>query len=182
MSNDRAIIGGASIRAEHGNLLVLLPHNHYNVHKGWFYQAEYLVASLANNGNLDLLINTGSKSVHFSHMIMAGGQCNVYLYEEPTASLGTIVPVYDMRRDSLLTAETTVRHTPTVTATGTTALIPGRLMPGGTSTPSRIGGEARADTEWMLKPNTAYLLRVTNTSGGTIAASAAVSFYEHDEE
>ena len=42
--------------------------------------------------------------------------------------------------------------------------------------------QARPQTEWLLAPNTKYLLRVTNVSGGAVSISAAVGFYEHDEE
>ncbi len=181
MSNQVILNRGARIRAEHGELLVVLEHVHWMVHQGYLFQGEYL-ASVANNGNMDLLLTTGALLVHYLPQINAGGACNLYLYEEPTASGGTSVPLYNMRRNSANVPLSTLVHTPTVSSVGSTALIPGRYLPGGASTPSRVGGEVRPSTEWNLKPNTKYLLRVTNVSGASITISAAMAFYEHNEE
>jgi hypothetical protein len=91
------------------------------------------------------------------------------------------VPIRNYRRSATSVPGCALYHTPTVTAVGT-ALIPGRYLAGGTSQQTRIGGEVRDQAELVLKPNSKYLLRITNISGGAVTVNPAISFYEHDEE
>jgi hypothetical protein len=60
--------------------------------------------------------------------------------------------------------------------------VPGRYLPGGATPTTRVGAEVRAGTEWVMKANSKYLVRINNVSGGAIVADLALSFYEHDEE
>jgi hypothetical protein len=111
-------------------------------------------------------------------VVSAGGQSLVYLYEAPNTSAGTALTVYNMRRsDTTHTSPYTAVHTPTVAGVGTTPLINGRLIAGGTSVPSRVGGETRGATEWILAKNTKYLLRTTNNSGGAIVIHVTIEAY-----
>ena len=178
--SEAVMICGARLRAEHGELLTILEHVHWMVHRGYLFQAEH-AADVANNANLDVLLTTGSKEAHIRFVIPAGGACRVYLYEATTASSGTNVSIINLRRLSANTPETVIVHGPTVGALGT-ALIPGRFLPGGASPTTRIGGEVRDQAELVLKPNTKHLLRTQNVSGGTITINPIISFYEHNEE
>jgi len=75
-----------------------------------------------------------------------------------------------------------VVHTPTVTATGTVTLVNGRILPGGNSPTTRVGGGIRSGAERILKPSTKYLMRVNNSSGSTIAVNVVLEWYEEDVE
>lgn len=151
---------------------------HHEVHQGEMFHTEYS-ASVNNGANLDVQVTTiETKESHMTAVVAAGGQCLVYLYEAPNTSAGTGLSVYNMRRiNTTHTSPYTAVHTPTVTGVGTTPLINGRLIPGGTATPSRVGGETRAATEWILAPNTKYLLRITNNSGGAIVIHVTIEAY-----
>ncbi len=152
---------------------------HHEVHEGEMFHASHTNGSVSNGANLDMLLVTGATvETHVSWDVFAGGQVTVYLYEGATTSAA--VAAYNMKRDSLNTPEATVTHTPTVTATGTTALVNGRILPGGTSNQTRVGGGIRSSAEWILAPETQYLLRVTNTSGGTIAINVGLEWYEEE--
>ncbi len=151
---------------------------HHEVHEGEMFHAGRTVASLANGGNMDLLLTTGTKECHTVFEVFAGGQVTVSLYEGPTVADGTAVPVYNMKRSSANTALATVKHTPTVTDVGEVALVNGRILPGGTSPTTRVGGGIRQGIEWVLAPETDYLLRVNNSSGGAIAVNAGLEWYE----
>lgn len=166
---------GTELALDRTQSLVTIDIVHNQVHRGGYFHAEH-VATINNNASLDILI-TPSQSLHFTAGIFAGGNCQVYFYEAPTASAGTTVPVYNMRRTSTAAAIFTAVHTPTVAAVGTTVLIPGRLIPGGGSPTTRVGGGVRTNTEWILKPSTPYLLRVTNISGAAIICDVAVEGY-----
>lgn len=151
---------------------------HHEVHEGEMFHAEHS-ASVGNGNNLDVLLATGAANeAHLSAAVAAGGQSLVYLYEAPNASGGTPLTVYNMHRsDTTHSSPFTAAHTPVVVGVGTVPLINGRLIAGGTSVPSRVGGETRANTEWILKPNTAYLLRVTNNSGASIVIHITAEAY-----
>lgn len=153
---------------------------HHEVHEGEMFHASHTNGSVANGVSLDVLLVTGAGvESHVSWEVFAGGLVTIYLYEAATTSAaGTAVPTYNMKRDSLNTPEATVTHTPTVTATGTTALVNWRILPGGNSPTTRVGGGIRSGAEWILSPETQYLLRVTNTSGAAIAVNVGLEWYE----
>lgn len=165
------------------NALKVVDTVHHEVHEGEMFHSEYYAASLANNGSLDIEIATpADKEAHFVFTINAGGQAVAYLYEAPTVAGGTAMAVHNMNRRSANLPGTTIVHTPTVSATGTTVLVNGRLLAGGTSVQTRVGGGVRQNTEWILRPGTKYLLRVTNTSGSAVPINVACEFYEEPIE
>lgn len=155
---------------------------HHEVHEGEMFHVGYTAASVANNASVDVLLVTGATvETHASWEVFGGGQVTVYLYEGPTVGEGdegTALTIYNMKRDSANTPEAAAYHTPTVSATGTVALVNGRILPGGTSPTTRVGGGIRSGSEWILAPGTMYLMRITNTSGGTIAVNMGLEWYE----
>lgn len=150
---------------------------HMHVHLGEMFIAEYS-ASVNNGANLDFQITAGAKEVHLTFGISGGGQMTVYLYETPDTSGGTGVTSYNMNRTSTATATCTIVHTPSVSGTGSTPLVNGRILAGGSTPQTRIGGAIKQDTEFVLKPSTKYMPRATNSSGGTISINVACNFYE----
>jgi hypothetical protein len=136
-------------------------------------------ASVLNGASRDYRLTVGAGGSHFSAQISASGSIQIYLYEAPTISVGTLVDSFNMKRsDTTHVSSLTIRHTPTVGATGTVDLINGFLIPGGSSNQTRVGGGARPAVEWILKPNTEYLLRATNVSGATAIISVIGEYYE----
>ena len=150
---------------------------HHEVHEGEMFHAGYS-ANVLNGANLDFQLTTGAKEAHSTWEVFAGGLVTVSLFEGPETADGTPVLVYNMHRNSPNTPQGAVVHTPTVTDAGEVILVNGRILPGGTSPTTRVGGGIRAGTEWILAPNTKYLLRVNNGSGGTIAINAVLEWYE----
>lgn len=165
------------------DVLVTLEGPHHNVHAGLVFNAEHSVATLANGASLDLLLTIPAgvtNGLHFASSVNAGGQAQLYMYENPDASGGTTVAVYNMKRgDTTTPAPYSLTHTPVigVGGVGSIALINGRLLAGGASQQTRIGGEARQGTEWLLAGK--YLFRITNTSGGNISVSINFTAYAY---
>jgi hypothetical protein len=155
---------------------------HHEVHEGEMHHAGYTVASLANNGSIDLLfVVSNTVDAHTTWEVFAGGQVQVSMWESPTyGSLGTALVEYNMNRTVTRTAASQLYHTPSITSTNAITLVNGRILPGGTSPTTRVGGGIRSGGEWILAPGRAYLLRVTNTSGGTIAANVVQEWYEEE--
>lgn len=151
---------------------------HHEVHEGEMFHVSHTVTSAANGANVDVQLTTGAKEAHTAWEVFAGGQVTVYLYEAPTTSGGTALTPYNMKRASTETPTAAVVHTPTVTSVGSVALVNGRVLPGGTSSQTRVGGGIRSGAEWILKPSTKYLMRINNSSGSTIAVNVALEWYE----
>ena len=158
-----------------GNLVVIHT-EHHEVHEGEMFHGGWS-ASVANNASADTLITVGAKGTHIVFGVAAGGACQVYLYEAPTASGGSAQTMYNMNRNSALVTPAAIASAPTVSATGSVTLVNGWYLPGGNSEQTRGGGGVRAETEWMLKPGTVYLLRVTNVSGASVTVSSAIECY-----
>lgn len=179
------IIGGVHITLtpEEAEETTLIDYIHKKVHDGLMYHAEHLILSVGNNASCDLLLTTGAVMPHLVISPNTGGACVFYLYsQDATFNVvgGTPVPVYNMLRSAPAVAGImAVVHTPTVNNTGTTPIIT-RFVPGGASQQTRIGGGVRTGTEWILKPNQKYLMRLTNVSGASIAISCALEWYEED--
>jgi len=158
-------------------LLSVMDSVHHEVHEGEMFAFERS-ASISNGANMDIRFKTGAKRVHTGLSIAAAGQCVVSLYEAATISAGTPLSIYNMNRTSSNSPLSSAFHTPTVGATGSVALVDGRLIAGGSTVQTRIGGAARIGSEYILKPNTEYLLRITNTSGVAAVINPVFEFYE----
>lgn len=161
--------------------LVTLETIHHEVHEGEMFHVGHTNSNVSNGANVDMLLVTGAKEAHAVWEVFAGGQVTVTLYEAPTVTAGnegTALTAYNMKRASTNTPTAAAYHTPTVGATGSVTLVNARILPGGTSPTTRVGGGIRAGSEWILKPSTKYLMRVNNSSGGAIAVNVVMEWYE----
>ncbi len=158
--------------------LVNIPVVHHEVHEGEMYQASFVNLAVADDATVDLRLVTGAHYCHFVWDAECGGDGEIQFYEAPTISLGTQLTVYNMNRPASADNTLDVYHTPTVGAVGT-ALLHNSVLSGGRG-PNASGGSARANTEWILKPNTEYLLRLYNRSGNSQPASIVVQWYEEE--
>lgn len=153
---------------------------HWIVHQGRMFLAQYENGALGNDGTLDILISTGDATVHLQGVEIAvgGGPDRLQIYEGVTTSNdGTGLTVLNKNRRSSNTPDAALYHTPTVTDLGTElddiVFITAGRRAGAVSVVGR--GE-----EWVLQPNTKYLIRLTNQSGGVQQAQLHVLFYEPD--
>ena len=174
MNRDTRIVG------QDGELFAVIQWEHWKVHQGKMFTVGFRDAELADEGYLSILITTGANGFHFAASLLPGGASVVHLYEAPPdVSGGTDLTAYNMARYSTNTLLTTFKHTPTVTNEGSDDLTGnGRFVPGGDKNQTRVGGEARQGTEFVLKSNTEYLLRLQNVSGAEEQCSAVIVGYE----
>jgi len=151
---------------------------HSRIHQGVMYTASYRIASLANDGTLDVAITTPADD--FPHIVASphiGGSAYFDFYEGSTIEGGTALDSNNNNRNSANTFGGTVVHTPTVTAVGTPLLIGYYVSGGSGGTASGSNEAASFDAEWCLKPSTTYLFRLTNKSGQTRGASLVLMYY-----
>lgn len=157
------------------------PHN--MVHEGFMYEAGAYVTAVTNAANYDILLAVPAATFpHFREVRLHLGDTpgRVRMYEGVTTSDdGSAVTEFNRNRNSANTPGTVVTTAPTVSDTGT--LLSDKLVPD-------VGGflaaggfeEAGFGEEWILQPSTKYLVRFTNSSGGSIAISWKLRWYEVD--
>jgi hypothetical protein len=134
--------------------------------------------TLAADSTIDFMGVTGATSdVHFRNYDITSltGAVETTFYEGVTYSAaGTPASALNMNRTSLNAPTISIYGSPTVTSTGTTLSV-------ATST---AGGNKTGDTtgslpvEWILKPDTAYMLRVHNLDQQDADMTAVMFFYE----
>ena len=158
--------------------LTLIDEEHRMVHDGAGFQGDVIQSGLADSGTGNVLIVTGSKSVHLRALDVAAGNTPVQtdFYEGATTSAdGTALPsLINVNRVSLKTPLTAMYYGATVTDNGTkiaTTLVPVTAKDAG-AVQSSFGEEL------ILKANTKYLITLTNNSGGPISWGFKCFFYE----
>lgn len=162
--------------------LTFIPYVHHKVHESVTFQSSYKTpegSDVADDASQDWLIQVRADRVpHLVYEVACGGDAEVSLYEAPTVSSnGTALARVNMDRNSQGGSDVLTFRDPTVTVVGN--LIQNTLIPGGTQ-PRTGGGVGRQNTEWLLRLNTLYLLRVTNRSGGAQPVSVLIQWYEKE--
>jgi len=150
---------------------------HAQIHKGNVYTAGHLFVSVASAAIATFLISVPAAT--YPHMIIsvaALGNSLVQFYEGTTTSSdGTAVTIFNRNRNSANTSGTTLFYTPSVTADGT-ELAPDYIFGGSKSKAG--GGEGGFDSEYVLKPSTKYLVKITNQSGAVENIIISPTWYE----
>lgn len=150
-------------------------HSRIHSSKGFLVNGKH---TIANGASLDVLLsNPAANYPHLRAIEIAATAApfDARLYEGVTVSAnGTAATVKNYNRNSVAVANVLAYTGPTVTGTGTElecSVIPGAKQTGGS-------GFEGAQTEWILKPSTLYLVRFTNNSGGSANASIKIFWYE----
>ncbi len=167
--------------------IVTIDSAHRMVHRGRMFIVSYKNpdnSTIADNATLRLLIITGARPIHVIVSATSSGEGEIEIYEGTTSSNnGTVLGVVSMNREANLFIPTAAAyHSNSLTNAG--LLLYNALIPGGASTNptgARVGTVARENTEWIFKPNTVYMIRVTNRSGVAGYLSSSVQFYEEEE-
>lgn len=153
---------------------------HQRAHEGRYFSGGYYNASVANNGVIELILQTSSEQdTHTKVHVAAGGDATIQIYEGATFSnAGTSVAVSNHNRKSSKSFAGTLTHTPTLTGTGT-QINGTQFLPGGGIIAS-IGGEYDFSNEFILDNATTYLFRATNISGSATDMIISFQCYQPD--
>lgn len=165
-------LGGA------GESVVMMGHVHNSMMDGFIRQASHIY-TLGAAAVADSLISLGDRRLHFVFSVAAGADATVELYEDPTITgPGVELDLVNMERQisdaqdwGLIVYRTTV-----VAAAGN--LLQEVFIPGGPKKDS-VGGGFEQVSEWLLSPNTEYILRVTNVSAAEDMFGIIMQFYHH---
>ena len=154
--------------------------NHQRNHDGRAFYAYKIYpdsAPLAANASIDIVL--ASPSGVFPHMTIDGlclGDAELYVYEGPTTTGGTAFTPINRNRNYAVSNPSQVAMVinPTVTSVGTE--LDAQIIPGGAG--KKSGGGTAASLEYVLKPLTNYLFRLTNVNGTSHAAYLTLEWYE----
>lgn len=151
---------------------------HLRIHEGKGFVAGHFILALADDANLDILIQVGaSQSMHTILDVAAGGDATVTIYEGTTFSAaGTALTSFNKLRSSVTPSAATITHTPTITVIGTP--LPTKLVAGGMGGNAGGGSDGGFDRELIFTAGTDYLIRTTNIAGQAKPVSSVLEWYE----
>lgn len=160
--------------------LVTQSYTEANIKIGLQFEASVYNAAVAAGANFDVEFQTGAKPVVIKNRQVAftGTGITANVYEAPTTSAGTAGTVYNLNRRNPVTATASYKAAPTVTATGTQAGATTYGLGGSGVGPSVVSAFAASGVERVLKPNTKYLLRITNNDAAAQKIAAYLTWYE----
>lgn len=161
----------------HTKAIPSLDEEHYLVHAGQVYYAFHVNETRNDGETIEVYFKSppGRRLLHMLIQKNSALAATWYLYEGTTKTyvVGnklTGLNRYRSKADSTLEA----CHTPGGSGDGT-LILSGIL--GGSSGPSRVGGQSRTAEEILPKPDTAYLLRITSKAASNRLA-AYLEYYE----
>jgi hypothetical protein len=162
--------------------LTVIQEQHRVSHDGFMYHASGKVLALGNGATQDFLMAVPAGT--FPHLqrfsLNTGrGDIDVLVYEATTTSAdGSANGEMNVNRNSSNTPDNVLTLGPTVTGVGT-LIHTNWIPPTGSGVGSAAGVlDVQLGEEWILKPSTKYLFRVTNESGGAIDLRYEFVWYE----
>jgi hypothetical protein len=160
--------------------LITIDINHQRNHDGrafFAYKIHKESAPLAANASIDIAIaSPAGVYPHVNVEALCLGDAELYIYEGASASGGTAFTPINRNRNFAVSNQSQVAMVinPTVTSVGTE--LDAQLLPGGSG--KKSGGGEVGSLEYVLKPLTTYLFRLTNVNGTAHAAHLALEWYE----
>lgn len=157
---------------------IMVDVNHQRNHDGraWFaYKIAPDSAKLADGASIDIVLAAASGVIpHMTVDALCLGDAEFYIYEGTSATEGTSFTPINRNRNYTTSSQVAMIVNPTVTTLGTQ--IDAQILPGGSG--KKSGGGAAGSLEYVLKPLTNYLFRLTNVNGTAHAASLQLEWYE----
>lgn len=154
--------------------------NHQRNHDGRAFYAYKMApdsAPLASLASIDIVLAApAGVFVHIQVDAMCLGDAELYIYEGTSTTGGTLFTPISRNRNYAISnpSQLAMVINPTVTSVGTE--IDAQIIPGGVG--KKSGGGSANSLEYVLKPLTNYLFRLTNVNGTAHAAHLALEWYE----
>jgi len=155
--------------------------NHLRMHEG---RAYYVYKTHPDNGRLAVgssiniaIAFPAGVDAHASLDYQCGGEAEIYIYEAPTTSGGTAMTAHRRNRSLTTTSVGAAVLNPTVTSVGTEFYSELITSAEGQGNRSGAGGKGLS-FEFVLKPLTTYLFRLTNVNSSSHMAELRIDWYE----
>jgi hypothetical protein len=157
---------------------IMVDVNHQRNHDGraWFAYKMYPgSAPLASGSSIDIVLASASGVLpHMTLDALCLGDAEMYVYEGATATGGTAFTPINRNRNYATSSQVAMIINPTVSVLGTQ--LDAQIIPGGIG--KKSAGGTTGSLEYVLKPLTNYLFRLTNVNGTAHAAYLALEWYE----
>jgi hypothetical protein len=155
---------------------------HHEVHEGDHYKFCVIDEVLDSDEELRYILTTPNttKWSHLVYDVSGSLKTKIELYESTTHTNGAPQTSYNSNRNSSNIAGMTVNIANSDGADGTEI----ECYSFGSATigiTGGRGGQSRGDSEWLLKQNTKYLVKVTSGNDGN-NVSLKLSWYEHTSD
>lgn len=160
--------------------VIFIDVNHQRNHDGRAFFAFKInpdSAMLAPNANIDIVIaSPAGVYPHVTIDVFCQGDAEFYVYEGTGTTGGTPFTPVNRNRNYAVSnpSQSAMVINPTVTSLGT--MLEGKIIPGGIGKKST--GSESASLEYVLKPLTNYLFRLTNVNGTDHSAHMTLEWYE----
>lgn len=148
-------------------VVVSIDYAHHKNHMGALFRYSDSVTLASGIAQVYLLTTpNSSKRVHLTFSIDGTVVTSVEMHEGGDRVGTTLQTAYNANRTSAVTPEMLIHKGISGGTTDGTQLM--RYSSGTTTGPSKSGAEAAFETEWILKPNTKYLIRITSGTNGNL--------------
>ena len=150
--------------------------NHLRLHEGrayYCYKQYTYLSGLPAGSSIDIAMAfPAGVTPHAIFGYGGSGEAEFYVYEAPTTSGGTSLTIHRRNRNLVTSSSGVAVVAPTVSALGTEIMA--EFVPA-----NKQGGGAQNYTfEFVLKPLTTYLFRLTNVNAQPHAANLIIEWYE----
>lgn len=158
--------------------LIMVDVNHQRNHDGraWIAWRLYPAsAKLAAGASCDIVLAAAAGvRPHMTIDALLMGDAEFYIYEGATTTGGTLFTPVNRNRNYTTASDVAIAMNPTVNTTGT--LLDAQFLPGGVG--KKSGGGSSESLEYVFKPLTNYLIRLTNVNGTDHAGHVTLEWYE----
>lgn len=155
--------------------LVTVEIEHSQLHQGTMFTVTNVTAvGGSGNESWQILTPSGTLMLHMEFNIESEAEAEFELYEGSSVSAnGTAITPINRNRLSIVSPETKLWATPTIKTLGT--LIDVHHWGSGKG----VGGGETSMNEWLLKPSTIYIVRLTNLTVSSNIISFEADWYKH---
>jgi hypothetical protein len=155
--------------------------NHLRLHEGvgyYVYHTHKDASRLAVGSSINIAIAwPAGLEAHAFVDYQCGGEAEIYAYESATTSGGTAMTLHRRNRIITTASQAAAVLNPTVTAVGTEFYSEIITSAEGQGNRSGTGGRG-ISFEFILKPLTTYLFRLTNVNSSSQMAEMRIDWYE----
>lgn len=154
--------------------------NHQRNHDGrafFAYKVYPESSKLPAGSSIDIVLASPTGVYpHLTVQSLSQGDSEFYMYEGVSTTGGTAFTPINRNRNYAITniSEVAMVINPTIVSLGTE--LDGQIIPAGAG--KKAGSGTAATLEYVLKPLTNYLFRLTNVNGVSHAASLQIEWYE----
>ena len=159
-----------------------IDHEHRMIHDGFAFHCTNRTVGVANGASADLLVSVPAGAYpHITAFIfsLSDSPIDLETYEGVTTSDdGTLLSRFNRNRNSSNTPTVEMFSAPTITDLGTR--VHDRYVPdAGGQGSNQVGSlTPNLGEEWILRPATKYIVRLTNNSGGSLTYGMEALWYE----